>query len=125
MTLLVTRWYQRRLYYIALIGNLKALLVIAEGFVAVPHTEISSSSSSCTARAKAASDARRTVARYVVLAFELAMLKQRGHIDTILGREFLEQEQLLLPRSRPIPSQYPPPHHAQHSSLYKRHLTTL
>jgi hypothetical protein len=119
VTLLVTRWYQRRLYYIALIGNLKALLVIAEGFVAVPHTEISSSSSSFTARAKAASDARRTVARYVVLAFELAMLKQRGHIDTILGREFLEQEQLLLPRSRPIPSQYPPPHHAQHQHQHQ------
>ena len=41
------------------------------------------------------------------------MLKQRGHIDTPLGREFLEKEQLLSPRRRPLPSQYPPPHAQQ------------
>ena len=45
---------------------------------------------------QAAADARQTIARYTVLVFELAMLKQRGHIDTEIGRRWLSDEGLLV-----------------------------
>ena len=35
-------------------------------------------------------ETRRTLGRWVMLAFELAVLKARGHMDSELGREYLE-----------------------------------
>jgi hypothetical protein len=103
VTFVVSRWYQRRLYYIALIGNLKALLVLAEAFIAAPPTghegslhDQEDTRATSQRLLQAAADARRTIARYAVLAFELAMLKQRGHIDTEIGRRWLSDEGLLL-----------------------------
>ena len=105
--LLVTRWYQRRLYYIGLLGNCKALVVLVHGFLAVPHTEAEAlggrvggaEQATHDARLTAASKARHSIARHIVLCFELAMLKQRGHMDSIVGKKYLEDQGLLIPES--------------------------
>ena len=100
----VTRWYQRRLYYIALLGNMKAFVVLVMGLLenpearkGVPEEELHPS---CSPRQlKAAHDARCSFARYSVLVLELAMLKQRGHMDSEEGLQFLMKEKLVTSRA--------------------------
>jgi len=88
VSLVVTRWYQRRLYYIALIGNLKATLVLAAGFVVAP------ASGSSDAQATAAA-ARATIGRYCRLCMELAWLKGRSTSEAPASRAYLFSKGLL------------------------------
>jgi hypothetical protein len=90
VTQLVNRWYLRRLYYIALIGNLKAFVIIANGYIAVPMNQEGNNDLEWKA-----SNARETLGRYIMLLFEFATLKCRGHMDTNEGREWLVERGFL------------------------------
>ena len=112
VVLVVTRWYQRRLYYIALIGNLKAFTVLVMGLLeqperprgtkgvrgmpSPPEEELYSGPS--LEQLQFARQARTTFARYVVAVLEFAILKQRGHMDTEEGFNYMSKEQLVMSR---------------------------
>mmetsp|Transcript_19497 Transcript_19497/g.38624 ORF Transcript_19497/g.38624 Transcript_19497/m.38624 type:complete len:453 (+) Transcript_19497:108-1466(+) len=89
----VTRWYQRRLYYIALIGNLKAFIVLTGSMLDVPITM--QAGPQRDELALQAQSARRTLGRWCCLAFELAILKCRNQMDTPEARQWLEEKGLL------------------------------
>lgn len=61
------------MYYIALIGNLKAFVVLTGSMVGVPHNmEPGPAKDALNSKAQ---DARKTLGRYCCLAFELAIMK--------------------------------------------------
>ena len=93
VALCVNQWYKRRLYYIALLGNLKCFIVIMNGILAAPaHKGWEQAGPAHEEMKVDAATARATLSRYAVLVLELAILKQRGHQDSPEGRAWLETE---------------------------------
>ena len=112
-------WYQRRLYYVALLGNLKAFMVLVAGVVAAPRLYAPAFTPSVATTAprpetreggddaaaaaeveragakRFASFARHTMERHCGLILELAILKAKGVGDSPQAREWLEAKGLL------------------------------
>lgn len=80
----VGMWQRRRNNYASLCGNARNLNVQIAGLLPIIAHESELIS------------ARETLGRWVMLAFELAVLKSRGQIDSEEGRTFLVDEGLLV-----------------------------
>jgi len=101
----VSMWFQRRLYYIALLGNLKAFMVLAAGVIAPPPPKLlppdAPNAAAVASRheedLKFASFARRSLGRHCALVLELAILKAKGVGDGPEARAWLEETGLLGP----------------------------
>ena len=105
VTHVVGAWQERRTNYASLIGSMRNLLLTMSSCVSL--------SSAAGQQRDAAADSGDTVAahpharlirasrailgRYVLLACELAVLKPRGHLDSLRGRSHLEALGLLAP----------------------------
>jgi hypothetical protein len=85
----VNKWIQRRSNYASLCGTARNLGITAAAVL--------TSSDNDTASAAAFKAEKRRIGRYIILAFELSVLKARGHMDTDHGRQYLEDIELLLP----------------------------
>jgi len=82
----VAKWMARRTRYIALVGELKAFLVIMAGTIKGSSIE----------KEKMASECRDTLVRYSKLTLDLAVLKCRGHMDTDRGKQWMIEEGLIV-----------------------------
>ena len=81
----VGMWERRRTNYASLCGNARNFNVQVAGLLPVDENNAELNA------------ARATLGRWIMLAFELAMLKARGKIDSEEARDFLLQEGLLEP----------------------------
>ena len=81
-------WQERRTNYASLVGSMRNLLVQLSSLVALTPALPQEPSESDR---RLIVESRRTLARYVLLACELAVLKARGHMDSEQGREHLTQ----------------------------------
>lgn len=79
----VNTWATRRTNYAALCGNARNLNILLASLIPLDNTN------------KDLSASRKTLARWVMLAFELAMLKARGNMDSEAGREYLAASGLM------------------------------
>ena len=77
VALVVGNWFKRRLYYIAQVGNLKCLLCLTTGLISA-HAKKGDPPEEVAERELLARACRETVNRYIVLVFELAILKVRA-----------------------------------------------
>lgn len=78
----VSVWQTRRKGYGALVGNTKNCLVLANSVIP---------------RSGDPAKARQHISRWILLTYELAVLKARGHMDSDDGQDYLESLQLLQP----------------------------
>jgi hypothetical protein len=79
----VATWKERRTDYASLCGNTRNLMLNIGTLV--PETS------------KICEDPRATCSRWGLLAYELAVLKSRGHMDSLQGKQYLEEYGVLLP----------------------------
>ena len=73
----VAMWGTRRTNYASLCGNARNLNILLSSLVPLDPDD------------KALCESRKTLGRWVMLAFELAMLKARGNMDSDAGRDYL------------------------------------
>jgi len=83
---IVAKWMARRTRYIALVGELKAFMVIMSGTIRGTSIE----------KKRMAAECRRTLVRYSMLTLDLAVLKCRGHMDTDRGKQWMIEEGLIV-----------------------------
>jgi hypothetical protein len=85
----VARWKEIRGNYAALCGNCRNMLITINALIPFypPGTK----------DVQQQQQPRQLCTRYTLLAFELAVLKSRGHMDSPQGRAFLESLELLQP----------------------------
>lgn len=80
----VARWQWRRTNYASLCGTVRNLLLQIASFLPIPDGE----------DAHGISELRMRLGRWVLLAYELAVLKARGSMDSDSGRAFLLKQRL-------------------------------
>jgi hypothetical protein len=73
----VSMWGVRRTNYASLCGNARNLNILLSSLIPLDVED------------KDLCETRKTLARWVMLAFELAMLKARGHMDSEEGKDYL------------------------------------
>lgn len=83
VTTSVTAWNTRRTNYASLCGNARNLNILLSSLLPIDRED------------KDLCKTRKTLARWVMLAFELAMLKARGHMDSDEGKDYLLSSGLL------------------------------
>jgi len=102
----VHMWATRRKNYAALCGSTRELSVLMGSFLPLPPTTKGSGASStkegeddnAMRSIPTILEARQTLARWIILAYELAVLKSRGLMDDeIQGKTYLEERDLLEP----------------------------
>ena len=78
----VANWNQRRTIYASLCGNVRNCLCTVNSIISKKNDP---------------RNARTNMSRWVLLVYELSVLKARGHMDSQEGRDHLERLNLLLP----------------------------
>ena len=78
----IGRWKEIRTNYASLCGNTRNLLLNANSILPIK-------------RMGDITEPRKTATRYILMAFELAVLKSRGHMDSPQGKAYLEELSLL------------------------------
>eukprot|EP00966_Prymnesium_polylepis_P068446 1590108-Prymnesium_polylepis.1 len=91
--LVIQSWRERRGNYSALTGSTKALLLVLAS--TLPMAQPKSATGEVNMKIDV-TDARKELGRWVLLAFELTVLKARGHSDSVAARAFLEGDAGLL-----------------------------
>jgi len=88
-------WYTRRKNYAALCGSTRNLILHAAASVPdEPSLRELRATGRTSLRWEEVAEARRNLARWVILAHELAMLKARGAMDAAVTREWLKAQGL-------------------------------
>lgn len=73
----VSAWATRRTNYASLCGNARNLNILLASLLPLDKQD------------RALCETRKTLGRWVMLAFELAMLKARGNMDSEAGKDYL------------------------------------
>lgn len=92
----VVAWNSRRTNYAALCGSMRDLCIQLGSLLPLPSSSSNSEDLAEEAKASPALETRRTLARWCVLAHELAVLKSRGAMDQPDAKEFLLRTGLLV-----------------------------
>jgi len=80
----VATWGRRRTNYASLCGNARNLNILLSSLIPLDKSN------------KYLTDSRTTLGRWVMLAFELSMLKARGKMDSEAGKEYLLSSGLMV-----------------------------